>query len=397
MPRQRMYSENVGGNWGLPAGYMETLTAPGRSYAAAISSVGSSIAGAITKYQENKAEDAYVTERYEALAPHLEKFARGGNMEDKNSPESKTIAQAENFHSKSLAQKKAALHAAEFSLNRFDKDQEIQRQAQQQQFANSVAMQSQNMAGKYFNLAQLKQNYDFNLSQTNLNWMAADRAKILEEKEQTNAALREYSEMFRRNAGHPFVTPPLTQENLSAQLAKFKLHPDTLLKLSSLAPSQLDLDKFTVNKQNADTQSSYALRNQPRPEHGPISNKPEVVYDKLSDKYFVKNEKGGWEPLNPPKQDSFASFATLSIEKMNRTIDELEKMKLNGVKTARVDDNGVVHKSSWYRVDDDIDVLIQGFKQKMIEAGRLSGGNRGGTAGGADYTVDPNGKIVPIK
>ena len=118
-----MYSENVGGNWGLPAGYMETLTAPGRSYAAAISSVGSSIAGAITKYQENKAEDAYVTERYEALAPHLEKFARGGNMMDKNSPESKTIAQAEKFHSGSLAQKKAALHAAEFSLNRFDREE----------------------------------------------------------------------------------------------------------------------------------------------------------------------------------------------------------------------------------------------------------------------------------
>ena len=123
MPRQRMYSENVGGNWGLPAGYMETLTAPGRSYAAAISSVGSSIAGAITKYQENKAEDAYVTARYEELAPHLERYARGGNMMDKNSPESKTIAQAEKFHSGSLAQKKAALHAAEFSLNRFDREE----------------------------------------------------------------------------------------------------------------------------------------------------------------------------------------------------------------------------------------------------------------------------------
>ena len=79
MPRQRMYSENVGGNWGLPAGYMETLTAPGRSYAAGISSMGNSIGDAIKQYHKNEEERSNAKSNFEmTLAPYAQDIESTG-------------------------------------------------------------------------------------------------------------------------------------------------------------------------------------------------------------------------------------------------------------------------------------------------------------------------------
>ncbi len=74
-----MYSENVGGNWGLPAGYMETLTAPGRSYAAGISSMGNSIGDAIKQYHKNEEERSNAKSNFEmTLAPYAQDIESTG-------------------------------------------------------------------------------------------------------------------------------------------------------------------------------------------------------------------------------------------------------------------------------------------------------------------------------
>ena len=408
MPRQRMYSENVGGNWGLPAGYMETLTAPGRSYAAAISSVGGSIAGAITKYQEDKQAGEIRRGEFEA---NSEILARELNDKEGGVTEAdvKTIENLARYESSSKGAQMAMNESVKVALKKSEREREIQRQDKQQQFLNRSVMrnedfqntverrmvQGQEFGQKMQDTVEARMNrwqtinewlqtrQDLRLNEAHLLNQSTGRFNLGQSQANQQAAERIFEQI---NNGIPVGGVP-PGFNVSPQDI-IRYHnppprPGTVQTLPGL-PNHLGVTTGEGGGMN--------LMPTPKPDYTPIIQK-----DAETGVIYYINRDGEIKQLNAPKaENSFASFATLSIEKMKTTVEELQKMKLDGQKTARVDDNGVVHKSSWYRVDDDIDVLIQGFKQKMSDAARL-GGNRGGTAGGADYTVDPNGKIVPIK
>lgn len=127
-----------GGPSSVPSGYIEAYAQAGRNLGGAIQSVGNVIGGALQRYGEKKAENEFLTQRLESLAPYLQTVAQSGNVMDERSPESKLLGDIEKFSSMSIPQKKATLLNAEFYLDRADKAkardlQDIQAQAARQQ------------------------------------------------------------------------------------------------------------------------------------------------------------------------------------------------------------------------------------------------------------------------
>lgn len=129
-----------GGPQAVPSGYIEAYSQAGRNIGAGMQQIGSAIGESLQRYGQNKAENEFLQARLESLAPYLNTVAQGGNIMDKNTPESKLLGDIEKFSSMSLPQKKATLLNAEFFLDRADKQraremQDIQTAAAQQQLA----------------------------------------------------------------------------------------------------------------------------------------------------------------------------------------------------------------------------------------------------------------------
>ena len=129
-----------GGPQAVPSGYIEAYSQAGRNIGAGMQQIGSAIGESLQRYGQNKAENEFLQTRLESLAPYLNTVAQGGNIMDKNTPESKLLGDIEKFSSMSLPQKKATLLNAEFFLDRADKQraremQDIQTAAAQQQLA----------------------------------------------------------------------------------------------------------------------------------------------------------------------------------------------------------------------------------------------------------------------
>lgn len=110
-----------GGPQAVPSGFIESYAQAGRNIGAGIQQIGSAIGGALQRYGENKAENEFLTQRLESLAPYLQTVAQSGNVMDERSPESKLLGDIEKFSSMSIPQKKATLLNAEFYLDRLDK------------------------------------------------------------------------------------------------------------------------------------------------------------------------------------------------------------------------------------------------------------------------------------
>lgn len=110
-----------GGPQPVAPGFIEGYAQAGRSIGAGIQSIGSAIGGALQRYGEKKAENEFLTQRLESLAPYLQSMAQSGNVMDERSPESKILGDIEKFSSMSIPQKKATLLNAEFYLDRLDK------------------------------------------------------------------------------------------------------------------------------------------------------------------------------------------------------------------------------------------------------------------------------------
>lgn len=110
-----------GGPQAVPSGFIEAYSQAGRNIGAGIQQIGSAIGGALQRYGENKAENEFLTQRLESLAPYLQTVAQSGNVMDERSPESKLLGDIEKFSSMSIPQKKATLLNAEFYLDRLDK------------------------------------------------------------------------------------------------------------------------------------------------------------------------------------------------------------------------------------------------------------------------------------
>jgi len=110
-----------GGPQAVPSGFIESYAQAGRNIGAGIQQIGSAIGGALQRYGENKAENEFLTQRLESLAPYLQTVAQSGNVMDERSPESKLLGDIEKFSSMSIPQKKATLLNAEFFLDRLDK------------------------------------------------------------------------------------------------------------------------------------------------------------------------------------------------------------------------------------------------------------------------------------
>lgn len=110
-----------GGPQPVAPGFIEGYAQAGRSIGAGIQSIGSAIGGALQRYGEKKAENEFLTQRLESLAPYLQSVAQAGNVMDERSPESKLLGDIEKFSSMSIPQKKATLLNAEFYLDRMDK------------------------------------------------------------------------------------------------------------------------------------------------------------------------------------------------------------------------------------------------------------------------------------
>ena len=110
-----------GGPSAVPSGYIEAYSQAGRNIGAGIQQIGSAIGESLARYGENKAQNEFLTQRLESLAPYLQTVAQEGNIMDKNSPESKLLGDIEKFSSMSIPQKKATLLNAEFYLDRADK------------------------------------------------------------------------------------------------------------------------------------------------------------------------------------------------------------------------------------------------------------------------------------
>lgn len=110
-----------GGPAPVPSGFIESYAQAGRNIGAGIQQIGSAIGSALQRYGENKAENEFLTQRLESLAPYLQTVAQSGNVMDERSPESKLLGDIEKFSSMSIPQKKATLLNAEFYLDRLDK------------------------------------------------------------------------------------------------------------------------------------------------------------------------------------------------------------------------------------------------------------------------------------
>jgi len=110
-----------GGPQAVPSGFIEAYAQAGRNIGQGAQAIGSAIGESLQRYGQNKEENQFLTSRLESLAPYLKTVAQGGNIMDKNTPESKLLGDIEKFSSMSLAQKKATLLNAEFFLDRADK------------------------------------------------------------------------------------------------------------------------------------------------------------------------------------------------------------------------------------------------------------------------------------
>jgi len=129
-----------GGPQAVPSGFIEAYAQAGRNIGQGAQAIGSAIGESLQRYGQNKEENQFLTSRLESLAPYLQTVAQGGNIMDKNTPESKLLGDIEKFSSMSIPQKKATLLNAEFYLDRADKAkaremQDIQSAAAQQQLA----------------------------------------------------------------------------------------------------------------------------------------------------------------------------------------------------------------------------------------------------------------------
>ena len=129
-----------GGPQAVPSGFIEAYAQAGRNIGQGAQAIGSAIGESLQRYGQNKEENQFLQTRLESLAPYLKTVAQGGNIMDKNTPESKLLGDIEKFSSMSLPQKKATLLNAEFFLDRADKAkaremQDIQTAAAQQQLA----------------------------------------------------------------------------------------------------------------------------------------------------------------------------------------------------------------------------------------------------------------------
>lgn len=126
-----------GGPSAVPSGYIEAYSQAGRNIGAGIQQIGNAIGESLARYGENKAQNEFLTQRLESLAPYLQTVAQEGNIMDKNSPESKLLGDIEKFSSMSIPQKKATLLNAEFYLDRADKQRarELADEATRQQLA----------------------------------------------------------------------------------------------------------------------------------------------------------------------------------------------------------------------------------------------------------------------
>lgn len=110
-----------GGPQAVPSGFIEAYSQAGRNIGQGAQAIGSAIGESLQRYGQNKEENQFLQTRLESLAPYLKTVAQGGNIMDKNTPESKLLGDIEKFSSMSLPQKKATLLNAEFFLDRADK------------------------------------------------------------------------------------------------------------------------------------------------------------------------------------------------------------------------------------------------------------------------------------
>jgi hypothetical protein len=147
-----------GGPQSVPSGYIEAYAQAGRNIGAGIQSAGNAIGESLQRYGQNKEENQFLTSRLESLAPYLQTVAQGGNIMDKNTPESKLLGDIEKFSSMSIPQKKATLLNAEFFLDRADKAKAREMQdLQVAQIKNQI--QTQQQAGELMR-------YGFNMPTT---------------------------------------------------------------------------------------------------------------------------------------------------------------------------------------------------------------------------------------
>lgn len=121
---------------GLPAGYMQAATDPGRNIGAGISQFGDGIASAIEKYKNKKAETEYTDQKNADMFQMIQSIAQQGNLMDHKSPESELVRSVMGFTGQkdlnklgeyavnspglTLAKKKALAHDLEFALSRYD-------------------------------------------------------------------------------------------------------------------------------------------------------------------------------------------------------------------------------------------------------------------------------------
>jgi len=137
-----------GGPSSVPAGYIEAYAQAGRNIGAGIQSAGNAIGESLQRYGQAKQENEFLQTRLESLAPYLNSVAQGGNIMDKNTPESKLLGDIEKFSSMNLAQKKATLLNAEFFLDRADKSraremQDVQTAAARQQLEDILGKRNE--------------------------------------------------------------------------------------------------------------------------------------------------------------------------------------------------------------------------------------------------------------
>lgn len=126
-----------GGPQAVPSGFIESYAQAGRNIGAGIQQIGSAIGESLARYGQNKAENEFLTQRLESLAPYLQTVAQSGNVMDARTPEGKLLGDIEKFSSMSIPQKKATLLNAEFYLDRADKQRqrELTDEATRQQLA----------------------------------------------------------------------------------------------------------------------------------------------------------------------------------------------------------------------------------------------------------------------
>ena len=143
-----------GGPQSVPAGYLEAYSQAGRNIGQGIQQIGNVIGSALQRYGENKAENEFLTQRLESLAPYLQSVAQSGNIMDERSPESKLLGDIEKFSSMSIPQKKATLLNAEFYLDRADKAKAREMQDLQAQAARFNLQTAQDAETRRRNLEQ---------------------------------------------------------------------------------------------------------------------------------------------------------------------------------------------------------------------------------------------------